>query len=100
MDGDSPQPLKTGRCGVDNIENRLSVRPNSRPPGLGAGAARVGNLPEHLASNAAHPTTIYSFPPSFSGNGSPSGINVIEIELTQCRVFFSVNRSPRKTCPK
>ena len=85
---------------MGNIGNRLNIRPDVRPPGRVSAAARVRNLPEHLAPNAAQPTTVYFFLPTFSGNGSPSGINVIEIELTQWRVFFSVNRSPRKTCPR
>src|SRR3989338_2227483 len=29
-----------------------------------------------------------------------AGTNRIESEFTQCRVFFSVNRSPSNTCPK
>ncbi len=28
------------------------------------------------------------------------GIKSSEIELTQCLVFFEVNPSPKKTCPK
>ena len=29
-----------------------------------------------------------------------AGMNFIESELTQWRVFFVVSRSPRKTCPR
>ena len=47
-----------------------------------------------FAEAAATQPTVY---PTMAGSGSPSGINRMEIELTQCRVFLSVSRSPWKT---
>src|SRR5690606_9741245 len=47
------------------------------------------------------PINHYSRPAEITGGrDSPSGINCIDNELTQCRVFFGVNCSPTKTCPK
>ena len=34
---------------------------------------------------------------NFGGSGFPLGMNFIEMELTQWRVFLGVNRSPWKT---